>query len=143
MQAVKRSNVVFKRPTAFATSSNLPNNSDQENMPGNGGEKVKVDTKRLLAVEIGRNPDNLALKSDSKHCKNATSGHTSNVNNKSCHCYGRSMTCSICLVKKALVASRAGTPGFRPPEVLLKVSNQTTGKKAALWQMLEVNRLFF
>lgn len=28
--------------------------------------------------------------------------------------------------KPSLIASRAGTPGFRPPEVLLKVKNQTT-----------------
>lgn len=47
--------------------------------------------------------------------------------NKYCNCYGRSTICTICLTKKPMVASRAGTPGFRPPEVLLKVTNQTTG----------------
>lgn len=45
----------------------------------------------------------------------------------SCKCYGKPMTCSVCIVRKALWASRAGTPGFRPPEVLLKSLNQTTG----------------
>ncbi len=29
--------------------------------------------------------------------------------------------------RKGQVASRAGTPGFRAPEVLLKCPNQTTG----------------
>lgn len=47
--------------------------------------------------------------------------------NKYCNCYGRPTICTICLTKKPMVASRAGTPGFRPPEVLLKVTHQTTG----------------
>ncbi|KAG8322042.1 Cell division control protein 7 [Homalodisca vitripennis] len=34
--------------------------------------------------------------------------------------------CNICLTRKAQFAPRAGTPGFRPPEVLLKYPLQTT-----------------
>ena len=34
--------------------------------------------------------------------------------------------CSKCLNRKAQRAPRAGTPGFRPPEVLLKFEHQTT-----------------
>lgn len=43
-----------------------------------------------------------------------------------CKCFGKSQVCSICLVKKEMQASRAGTPGYRPPEVLLKYPDQTT-----------------
>lgn len=43
-----------------------------------------------------------------------------------CYCYGKPTICNICIVKKEVQASRAGTPGYRPPEVLLKYPNQTT-----------------
>lgn len=46
----------------------------------------------------------------------------------SCRCYGKAKTCNICITKKPLKALRAGTPGFRPPEVLLKSNEQNTGK---------------
>lgn len=44
-----------------------------------------------------------------------------------CKCYGTPKICTICIVRKTQEASRAGTPGFRPPEVLLKYDRQTTG----------------
>lgn len=43
-----------------------------------------------------------------------------------CFCSGRNMICNICMVKKEMAASRAGTPGYRPPEVLLKSNEQGT-----------------
>nr|CAD7428048.1 unnamed protein product [Timema monikensis] len=43
-----------------------------------------------------------------------------------CPCYGQPVVCSLCKQKKPLLAARAGTPGFRPPEVLLKYQQQTT-----------------
>lgn len=43
-----------------------------------------------------------------------------------CNCYGNPQVCNVCLVKKEIHASRAGTPGYRPPEVLLKYPDQTT-----------------
>lgn len=45
---------------------------------------------------------------------------------KLCCCFGRNEVCNICLSRPAEVAPRAGTPGFRAPEVLLKYKNQTT-----------------
>lgn len=45
-----------------------------------------------------------------------------------CSCYGRPKVCSICMLNPPMQAPRAGTPGFRPPEVLFKYSHQTTGK---------------
>ncbi|XP_051026440.1 cell division cycle 7-related protein kinase [Acomys russatus] len=43
-----------------------------------------------------------------------------------CDCYGTDKVCSICLSRQQQVAPRAGTPGFRAPEVLTKCPNQTT-----------------
>uniref|UniRef100_G1U0F0 Cell division cycle 7-related protein kinase n=1 Tax=Oryctolagus cuniculus TaxID=9986 RepID=G1U0F0_RABIT len=41
-------------------------------------------------------------------------------------CYATDKVCSICLSRRQQVAPRAGTPGFRAPEVLTKCPNQTT-----------------
>ncbi|NP_001407654.1 cell division cycle 7-related protein kinase isoform 4 [Mus musculus] len=45
-----------------------------------------------------------------------------------CDCYGSDRVCSVCLSRRQQVAPRAGTPGFRAPEVLTKCPDQTTGK---------------
>jgi cell division control protein 7 len=43
----------------------------------------------------------------------------------SCACAGRPRVCGACLDLPHMHAARAGTPGFRPPEVLLKHAGQT------------------
>ncbi|EDV92077.1 GH24712 [Drosophila grimshawi] len=43
-----------------------------------------------------------------------------------CFCFANPSVCLNCLMKKEVHASRAGTPGYRPPEVLLKYADQTT-----------------
>ncbi|EDL20172.1 cell division cycle 7 (S. cerevisiae), isoform CRA_b, partial [Mus musculus] len=43
-----------------------------------------------------------------------------------CDCYGSDRVCSVCLSRRQQVAPRAGTPGFRAPEVLTKCPDQTT-----------------
>ena len=45
-----------------------------------------------------------------------------------CECFGRLIVCSICNARPSQHAARAGTPGFRAPEVLLKYPHQTTGQ---------------
>lgn len=52
--------------------------------------------------------------------------HTGSAGETACFCYGKPTICNVCIVKKEVHASRAGTPGYRPPEVLLKYPNQTT-----------------
>ncbi|XP_068095924.1 cell division cycle 7-related protein kinase [Hyperolius riggenbachi] len=42
-----------------------------------------------------------------------------------CNCYGKEQICVVCLRRAKQIASRAGTPGFRAPEVLMKCPNQT------------------
>lgn len=61
--------------------------------------------------------------SDAKYNTNRSLSSTSGPK---CFCYGNPQVCNICLVKKEIHASRAGTPGYRPPEVLLKYPDQTT-----------------
>lgn len=46
--------------------------------------------------------------------------------NKICACYGREYICKECTEKPEMQAPRAGTPGFRAPEVLMKYLYQTT-----------------
>ena len=43
-----------------------------------------------------------------------------------CDCRVEMAVCEICLSLPSLQAPRAGTAGFRPPEVLLKSSTQST-----------------
>lgn len=43
-----------------------------------------------------------------------------------CSCFQTDRVCNICLSRKQQVAPRAGTPGFRAPEVLTKCPNQGT-----------------
>ncbi|KAF2363620.1 Protein kinase-like domain [Trinorchestia longiramus] len=43
-----------------------------------------------------------------------------------CRCYGRGEVCKRCMVRVQQPAARAGTPGFRPPEVLLRHPHQHT-----------------
>nr|XP_020471642.1 cell division cycle 7-related protein kinase [Monopterus albus] len=43
-----------------------------------------------------------------------------------CNCYFTERVCNICMSRKQQVAPRAGTPGFRAPEVLTKCPNQGT-----------------
>jgi len=53
--------------------------------------------------------------------------HSKTPVSQQCHCYGKPQVCSVCMLRKAQAAPRAGTPGFRPPEVLLKYPLQSTG----------------
>ncbi|XP_055547799.1 cell division cycle 7-related protein kinase [Wyeomyia smithii] len=57
---------------------------------------------------------------------NASTAGGGNKSDAICECFGKGQVCNICLVKKEMQASRAGTPGYRPPEVLLKYPDQTT-----------------
>ncbi|KAJ3595533.1 hypothetical protein NHX12_004836 [Muraenolepis orangiensis] len=55
------------------------------------------------------------------------SPRTSTVNPAlTCNCYQTERICNICMSRKKQVAPRAGTPGFRAPEVLTCCPNQGT-----------------
>ncbi|XP_010078003.1 PREDICTED: cell division cycle 7-related protein kinase [Pterocles gutturalis] len=55
--------------------------------------------------------------------RKAASGCLSSL---TCGCYATDRVCSVCLSRCQQVAPRAGTPGFRAPEVLTKCPTQTT-----------------
>jgi serine/threonine protein kinase len=61
---------------------------------------------------------------------NANQSHVQQASNQTttgrCNCYGTDQVCKLCMRRVDLIAPRAGTPGFRAPEVLLKQLNQTT-----------------
>ncbi|CAH1261977.1 CDC7 [Branchiostoma lanceolatum] len=48
------------------------------------------------------------------------------VSQPACSCSGTPNVCRLCISRHHQVAPRAGTPGFRAPEVLLKCPKQTT-----------------
>ncbi|XP_014208602.1 cell division cycle 7-related protein kinase isoform X2 [Copidosoma floridanum] len=50
---------------------------------------------------------------------------TNIVSVEKCYCFGKPKVCSLCLIRPSQTAPRAGTPGYRPPEVLLKYPAQT------------------
>ncbi|KAK7794315.1 hypothetical protein R5R35_007696 [Gryllus longicercus] len=52
--------------------------------------------------------------------------HSQLLKELKCFCKGMPQVCNTCLKQRAIPAPRAGTPGFRPPEVLLKYPMQTT-----------------
>lgn len=58
--------------------------------------------------------------------RRATAGGSGSAGGVACYCYGKPTICNLCIIKKEVHASRAGTPGYRPPEVLLKSPEQTT-----------------
>lgn len=76
-----------------------------------------------LSVQHQQRPKNLVFSKPSP----VTQIHSKTPVSQQCHCYGKPQVCSVCMFRKAQAAPRAGTPGFRPPEVLLKYPLQTTG----------------
>ncbi|XP_065363497.1 cell division cycle 7-related protein kinase isoform X2 [Calliphora vicina] len=87
-----------------------------------GGKNTPPITQAAIASNNNNNNNN----NNSMDAKYNTNRNLSTSNSPKCYCYGNAQVCNICLVKKEIHASRAGTPGYRPPEVLLKYPDQTT-----------------
>lgn len=80
-------------------------------------ESKKLNTKRKM----------VPAKSSTSSTSNLTRKLAGVVSaNMTCGCYMTDRVCSICLSRRQQVAPRAGTPGFRAPEVLTKCQHQTT-----------------
>ncbi|XP_076000571.1 cell division cycle 7-related protein kinase [Genypterus blacodes] len=75
--------------------------------------------RRLSAASRGPVPARAHSSSTQKSQRAVNQGLT-------CNCYMSDHVCNICLSRKQQVAPRAGTPGFRAPEVLTKCPNQGT-----------------
>ncbi|XP_063795989.1 cell division cycle 7-related protein kinase isoform X1 [Pseudophryne corroboree] len=58
--------------------------------------------------------------------KNTSDGMARKAASPTCDCYARDQVCFSCLSRSRQIAPRAGTPGYRAPEVLMKCTHQTT-----------------
>lgn len=74
--------------------------------------------RQLLLMKQAMSKARSGLPSSSQN-HNASRAH-------SCNCFGKAMVCRICMERVNQIAPRAGTPGFRSPEVLMKYPHQTT-----------------
>lgn len=106
------------------TNNNNNNNTTVTNKYNNNSQ--------LTANNNNNNSNKQKQQQQQLHKNSQTGGVVSGSNTSStttttmCCCYGKPTVCNICIVKKEIHATRAGTPGYRPPEVLLKYPNQTT-----------------
>lgn len=98
-----------------------PPTSNKSPATGSPAIKPTIFAKSLITSERSRNTGTPPPPERKYNLDNRTSGRT-----VKCFCYGRPTVCNVCLIKKEIQATRAGTPGYRPPEVLLKSTNQTT-----------------
>ena len=81
-----------------------------------------ISDKEMILKEVNETPKS-RYKSMQKKVKTT---YKQNTNDLNCECLKVNQVCSVCKSKPELVAPRAGTPGFRAPEVLLKYLLQTT-----------------
>ncbi|XP_061403025.1 cell division cycle 7-related protein kinase [Musca vetustissima] len=102
----------------------------QQKLRAQGGAEASSN-QRSSSVGGGAGNKNLVTQgsngtTNASDTKYNTNRNLSSASGPKCFCYGNPQVCNICLVKKEIHASRAGTPGYRPPEVLLKYPDQTT-----------------
>lgn len=130
--ALKASRSVFGERNLNSTNSHKPGSEKVEGqmLKQNKDEVVPrkiVSTKRrLVSVKTALNdqkqkdPPMISTPSVQKPKPSAVS------QSLTCSCYMTDRVCNVCLSRKQQVAPRAGTPGFRAPEVLTKCPNQGT-----------------
>ncbi|XP_060876205.1 cell division cycle 7-related protein kinase-like [Metopolophium dirhodum] len=80
--------------------------------------------KKQLDVPKNNNPSNPNAMNSLFHEKNSFA--VPKVQRLTCDCVGKLKVCNICIKRPEMKAPRAGTPGFRAPEVLLKYKYQNT-----------------
>ncbi|XP_025192510.1 cell division cycle 7-related protein kinase-like [Melanaphis sacchari] len=80
--------------------------------------------KKQLDVPKNNNPSNPSAMINLFHEKNNFA--VPKVQRLTCDCVGKLKVCNICIKRPEMKAPRAGTPGFRAPEVLLKYKYQNT-----------------
>ncbi|XP_029167926.1 cell division cycle 7-related protein kinase [Nylanderia fulva] len=116
---VKPSNFLYDRTNkkyllvdfGLAQQCSEYNAENLETMIGINERKTEIQSMKRKRSE------NLSFQSNSNITRN-------NVDSK-CYCFGKPKVCVLCLTKPSQTAPRAGTPGFRAPEVLLKYPSQT------------------
>lgn len=112
-------NLYFNQLTPTSSSINI-HKSNKENFRFCNRNKTATIKKFQFA------PKNLQPELSATNQNNVSSP----VNNE-CECMKKDYICQKCLSKIDLVVPRAGTPGFRAPEILLRSQNQST--KIDIW----------
>ncbi|XP_065132049.1 cell division cycle 7-related protein kinase isoform X2 [Paramisgurnus dabryanus] len=130
--ALKASRSVFGERNLNSTNSHKPGSEKVEGqmLKQNKDEvvprKIVFTKRRLVSVKTALNdqkqkdPPMISTPSAQKPKPSAVS------QSLTCSCYMTDRVCNVCLSRKQQVAPRAGTPGFRAPEVLTKCPNQGT-----------------
>lgn len=115
----------FTRHIKSAVLSYSLNTKLQEKRKLNNNDNNSTPQPPNATNQIQRNPNPKQIIPNHKYnCDNRRT--QSSGGGPKCYCYGRPTVCNICLIKREIHAPRAGTPGYRPSEVLLKYPNQTT-----------------
>ncbi|ESN96602.1 hypothetical protein HELRODRAFT_95512 [Helobdella robusta] len=103
--------------------NNNNNNINKNNNDDDGADSENEENRPIIK-------DDFVKKFSKRFHKNYSSLKlalsSSQSDQKQCRCYGKPNVCRICLAKPPQYVARAGTPGFRPPEVLMKYPHQTT-----------------
>lgn len=103
----------------FSINSKMPSHRNSPNTVGGGATNANTPAMVKPAL-LQPAPPNPTTRYTVDNRRTRSAGETA------CFCYGKPTICNVCIIKKEVRASRAGTPGYRPPEVLLKHPGQTT-----------------
>lgn len=87
-------------------------------------EYIAEDKPTNAALTIS-NVQSIKRKRPDENTLNQSLNSKKKVTGEKCCCFGKPKVCSICTLRPEQAAARAGTPGFRAPEVLLKHPSQT------------------
>ncbi|XP_067933145.1 uncharacterized protein [Watersipora subatra] len=102
----------------FGLAQVIPSHQSQEE------KSIYTNETRIPLEDITINSTNTSTRSSLRDkAKGRSSENTSRV---TCNCHGHATVCRLCVGTPAINAARAGTAGFRPPEVLMKCKVQTT-----------------
>ncbi|KAG7212655.1 hypothetical protein KM043_012937 [Ampulex compressa] len=89
-------------------------------------QEYVIETKSSLSKKLqDTRTQSLKRKRSDENNVNTSLNSARKIKEDKCFCFGKPKICSICTAKPEQTAPRAGTPGFRAPEVLLKYSFQT------------------
>lgn len=130
LQPIRKSNRIASRtPTKSPTTSRLPNAvttpvKEAALTPASAAQPTVIPETPLKTATAKDNPKKMPgrrLLMDETP-KSRLQDSTSLF----CDCFQKPQICKVCSKKNEIFAPRAGTPGFRAPEVLLKTVEQTT-----------------
>uniref|UniRef100_A0A915PWQ9 non-specific serine/threonine protein kinase n=1 Tax=Setaria digitata TaxID=48799 RepID=A0A915PWQ9_9BILA len=118
---VKPSNFLYNRPKHkyclidFGLCEEIPDGQSPQKLV-RGHRNIVGERNALKSLKVS--DQNRKIYEDSETRKG--------VKRKGCDCYGLPLVCDICTKRPRLHVNKAGTPGFRAPEVLLKYRQQTS-----------------